>query len=264
MKTRKNRIDPYKIPVVIICWNSLSFIKKLVDQLKHYPNPIILLDNKSSYKPIFQYYKDIKEELKDKIDIRLLDQNYGSGVFLKQKDKLPKVFILSDPDIEINEKMPQNFAEILFNLSNQYKVYKVGLALDIHDRDKFVRCAQKGNPLYEYQLRYWKEPIKHDTYELYRAAVDTTFTLVNNNFEYKVKDGNYTAPAIRIAGDFTAKHLPWYKHFLQSIPADELYQYMHHNKSSTFVRSCINPMLKQSGHTIKRKTIKRVFKEINE
>lgn len=260
MKTRK-RLDPYKIPVVIICWNSLTFIRKIVDQLKTYPNPIILLDNKSTYKPLFEYYKEIKDELKDKIEIRLLDKNYGSGVFLKQK--LPKVFIMTDPDIEINKKMPQNFSEILLNLSNKYKVYKVGLALNITDKDEFVRCASEGNPLYEYQLRYWKEPIENKDYELYKAAVDTTFTLVNNNFLYKVKDNNYTAPAIRIAGDFTAKHLPWYKKFLEGLSGEELFSYMKHNKSSTFVRNCLNPMLKEAGKTLKRDTIKEDIKEVN-
>ena len=260
MKTRK-RLDTSKIPVVIICWNSLTFIKKLVDQLKSYPNPIILLDNKSTYKPLFQYYKQIKAELKDKIEIRLLDKNYGSGVFLKQP--LPKVFIMTDPDIEINEKMPQNFAEILLNLSNKYKVYKVGAALKIKDKNDFVRCASEGNPLYEYQLKYWKEPIENKDYELYNAAVDSTFTLVNNNFLYKVKDKNYTAPAIRIAGDFTAKHLPWYKKTLEDLSGEELYVYMKHNKSSTFVRNCLNPMLKEAGKTLKRDTIKQVIKDIN-
>ena len=241
-KLRLKHINPSKIPIVIICWNSLSFIKKLVDQLKHYPNPIILLDNKSSYEPIFEYYKEVKEELKDKIEIRLLKKNYGSNVYLELKDTLPKVFMLTDPDLEMNEKLPQNFAEILYKLSNKYKVYKVGLALELKDHTDFVRCAQKGNPLYEYQLKYWKDKIPNTKYELYRAPVDTTFSLINS--KYKVEGINPIMPAIRIAGDFTARHLPWYKDFLENtIPCHEFEMYIKHNKSSTFVRSCLRPML---------------------
>jgi hypothetical protein len=254
MYTRKLKNDPKKIPVVIICWNSLTFIKSLVDQLKHYPNPIILLDNKSTYEPLFEYYKEIKSELKDKIKIRLLDTNYGSGVYLELKDSLPKVFILTDPDIEINKNMPQNFAEILYKLSNKYKVYKVGVALNITDKEQFIRCAENGNPLYEYQLRYWKDPIQDKNYELYKAAVDTTFCLINS--KYKIKHMNPIEPAIRIAGDFTVKHLPWYKDLLKNvIPRDELYMYLKNNKSSTFVRSCIRPMF--------RKTLKHHIKTFN-
>jgi hypothetical protein len=77
------------------------------------------------------------------------------------------------------------------------------------------------------------------------------------------EENNYTAPAIRIAGDFTARHLPWYKKFLSELSGEELYVYMKHNKSSTFVRSCLNPMLKQAGETLKRDTIKQVMKDIN-
>ena len=251
MKTRKIRLRrsvglrrsqgrsqrPSQIPIVIISWNCLTFIKKLIDQLKRYPNPIILLDNKSSYKPLLDYYKEIKRELKDKIEIRLLKENYGSNVYLKLKN-LPKIFILTDPDIEINENMPLNFAEILLGLSNKYKVYKVGLALDLKDKADFIRCGEEGNPLYEYQLKYWRDRIASD-YELYHAPVDTTFCLVNS----KYKEDNPTMPAIRIAGDFTARHLPWYKETLRAMPIDELNMFLDHNKSSTLVRKCILPML---------------------
>jgi len=250
MKTRKLRtqINPTKIPIVIICWNSLTFIQKLVDQLKHFPNPIILLDNKSTYKPLLDYYIEIKKELKDKIKIRMLKQNYGSSVYLKVKS-LPEIFILTDSDIEINENMPHNFAEILLGLSNKHKVYKVGLALELKDKDEFIKCGKEGNPLYEYQLRYWKDRIASD-YELYDAPVDTTFCLVNS--KYKVPGINPIMPAIRIAGEFTARHLPWYKDILRTMSNDEFNAFIQHNKSSTLVRSCIMPML---GEKMKNKTL---------
>jgi hypothetical protein len=98
--------NPYDIPVVVICWNNFYFVKNFVEQLKKYKNPIILLDNKSNFEPLLEYYKEIKEELQDKIEIRLLDQNYGSTVFLKLKHTLPDVYILSDPDLELNPNMP--------------------------------------------------------------------------------------------------------------------------------------------------------------
>ena len=263
--TRKSNtnIDPYSIPTVIISWNQLSFVKNMVEKLKKYKNPIIILDNNSTFKPIFNYYKEIKEELGEKITIKLLKENYGSNVYLKIKHRLPKVFMLSDPDIDINEKMPENFAEILFKLSNKYRVYKVGLALELKDKEKFVRCAQKGNPLYKYQLRYWKDKIPNKDYELYRAAVDTTFCLVNSR--YKVKGINPIMPAIRIAGNFTARHLPWYKNLLKDmIPSDELYMYFKNNKSSTFVRRCIRPMLRKTvKHNIRKNTLDENIKKIN-
>lgn len=220
----------------------MSFIKKLVNQLKKFPNPIILLDNKSSYMPLFDYYKEIKKELKDKIEIRLLKKNYGHYVYLKIN--LPKVFILTDSDIEINKNMPSNFAEILLELSNKYKVYKVGVALNLEDKDEFIKCEKKGNPLYNYQLRFWKDKIP-DKYILYKASVDTTFCLVNS--KYRVPGIRPVDPAIRIAGDFTARHLPWYKYTLKNIPNDEFNIYINDNKSSTLLRGCILPIIKAKG-----------------
>ena len=81
------------IPIVVICWNSLTFIKGFLNQLKKYNNPILILDNNSTYQPLLEYYKEIKEELKDKITIRLLDQNYGHTVYIKLKEELPPIYI---------------------------------------------------------------------------------------------------------------------------------------------------------------------------
>ena len=81
-KTRKlsNTLTMQKIPIVVICWNELTYIKNMVDQLKHYNHPIILLDNHSTYEPLLEYYKEIKKELGNKIERRMLKKNYGCTV----------------------------------------------------------------------------------------------------------------------------------------------------------------------------------------
>ena len=53
----------------------------------------------------------------------------------------------------------------------------------------------------ESQKQYWVNKIENNNYELYFSPLDTTFCLFNKN---------YTEQDIRIAGDFTMKHLPWY------------------------------------------------------
>ena len=128
------------IPIVIICWNNYYFIKNFINQIKKYNTNIIVLDNKSTYVKLLDYYKEIKNELKDRIDIRLLDKNYGSNVYVELKNELPQIYILSDPDLELNTNMPDNFIDILLNISNQYKSYKVGAALNIKDKNDFIEC----------------------------------------------------------------------------------------------------------------------------
>ena len=256
--TRKSKkIDPYSIPVVIISWNQLTFVKNMVDKLKKYKNPIIIMDNNSSYKPIFGYFKEIKKELKDRIDIRLLKKNHGHGVYLKFKDSLPKAFIVTDPDIDLNKKMPENFAEVLYKLSNIHKVFKVGLALDISEPDKIFNCKdyEQGYSIIEWESHFWKHKIPNKDYKLYRAPVDTTFCLVNTRYLYKNSD-YHTSPAIRIAGDFTARHLPWYKNVLEDmLPRDELYFDIKHNKSK-FINGCLRKKIKKiTGRNVRHDTV---------
>lgn len=219
------------IPVVVICWNNMTFIKGFVNQLKKYKNPILLLDNKSTYEPLLNYYKEIKDELKDKITIRLLEENYGSEVYTKLKQELPDIYLLSDPDLELNPNMPHNFAEILLEISNKYKAYKVGAAIKIEDNNTFIQCEEyfKGQSIQDWESQFWKNKIEDSTYELYDAEVDTTFCLVNNAYS--------NSKQIRIAGDFTVKHLPWYKDYIKNtVPQEELDFWKQNNKSSTIVK----------------------------
>jgi len=93
-----------------------------------------------------------------------------------------------------------------------------------------------------------KRAIKNATYKLYHDWVDTTFCLVNTKYQKKYLNlkhhyMNSTKPAIRIGGEFSVKHLPWYKDSLNKIPKDELYAYVKNAKSSTLVRKCITPRL---------------------
>jgi hypothetical protein len=225
-----------EIPVVIISWNNYYFVKNFIEQLKKYKNPIIILDNNSNYKPLLYYYKDIKSELGDRIDIRLLDKNYGHKVYKQLKNTLPDIYILSDPDLELNPKMPQNFDKLLLSISKKYKSYKVGAALDLSDKDKFINCPNYTNDknIYDWESQFWTNKIDDKDYELYYADTDTTFCLVNNKFE---KDESKN---IRIAGNFIAKHLPWYENYIKNnISSDEIENWKNNNKSSSILFTCL-------------------------
>ena len=50
--------------------------------------------------------------------------------------------------------------------------------------------------------------IENNEYEMYAGWIDTTFCLYNKKYFYA---GVNFLDAIRIAGNFTCKHLPWYK-----------------------------------------------------
>lgn len=230
---QKNKTD---IPIVIISWNNYYFVKNFVNQLKRYKNRIIILDNNSTYPKLLDYFNDIKNELKEKICIVRLDKNYGHNVYLKLKNQLPDVYILSDPDLQLNANMPYNFDQILLGISKKYKSYKVGLALDLSDSDKFIQCSNYtgGKNIYDWESQFWDKRIKDYNYELYYADVDTTFCLINNNYS------SNNINNIRIADIFTAKHLPWYDNYIkQNISEEEIDFWKKHNKSSSLLFTCL-------------------------
>ena len=232
--------DINDIPFVIICWNNLTFVKNFINQIKKYNRKIIILNNNSTYEPLYEYFTEIKNELGNQIEIKLLDQNYGHNVYIKLNHLLPDIYILSDPDLQLNKNLPDNFVEILYNLSNKYKKYKVGFALDISDKEHFLHCenyTMKNMSIYNWELQFWQNKIDNDEYELYDAPIDTTFCLVNN----KYFTGDHLYAAIRIAGNFTTKHLPWYKDYIKNnIPKTEIEIWKKNNKSSTILFSCMN------------------------
>lgn len=224
-----------EIPFVIISWNNLTFIKNFINQIKKYNRKIIILDNNSQYEPLHKYFDDIQIELgTEMIQIRFYNDNYGSDIYRYIADTLPDIYILSDPDLLLNKDLPNNFVEILYNLSNKYEIYKVGFALDLNDHESFLTCNnyEHGKSIYEWELEFWKKRMNNDDYELYDAIIDTTFCLVNNNYY-----NNNKYSAIRIAGNFTAKHLPWYKDYLYyNIPNDEFELWKIKNKSSFILK----------------------------
>ena len=57
-----------------------------------------------------------------------------------------------------------------------------------------------------WESQFWLNKIENECeYEIYKADIDTTFCLMNKkNIESEID------LHIRVAGDFTEKHIPWY------------------------------------------------------
>ena len=194
------------IPIVLICFNNFKYIDNMIKQLENLctsPN-IIIIDNNSSCKYTQSYIATIK-----KYDVLKQDTNYGHLVWKNPLifNMLPDKFILSDPDLELNKNTPKNFLDIMVKISDEYKSEKVGFALDISEPEKmfnykFSDFGYNGiSTIRESQKQYWSNRVERNDYEMYFSDIDTTFCLYNKT---------YKGLHIRIAGDFTMKHLPWY------------------------------------------------------
>lgn len=197
----------YLIPIVIISFNNYKFVENMVKQLENIlirPN-ILIIDNNSQCKYTISYINECSK----KYNVLKCDQNYGHLVWANPSvfNQLPDQFIITDPDLQFNVNTPNNFIDILMQISNKYESNKVGFALDIFEPEKmfkyrFDEFNYIGIPtICESQKQYWVNRIDNPEYEMYFAEVDTTFCLYNKRFNGK---------HIRLAGEFTMKHLPWY------------------------------------------------------
>ena len=214
------------IPAVIIAYNQYTYIKNMVEQLEKYTTDIIIIDNNSTYKPLLEYYEnDFKYSL--------LRQKTNLGTFIIEDDFIRSLigdmYILTDPDIQVNPRLPNNFIQILMDLSFYFKAHKVGFALSIDSQDIRTDILLYGQTIKEWESKFWKNPLTYPVnagLELYGAPVDTTFCLVNNTFADKEN--------IRIAGDYTCFHLPWHLNFKNLLTDGEYEAYLENNKSTNW------------------------------
>lgn len=203
---KEQRVNPLSIPVIIINFNQLFYLRQLVNFLikRNFSN-ILIVDNNSDFQPLLEYY----EEMKDIITVEYMDQNYGHMVFFTQKWLQEKYgrgyFFLTDADIVPNPELPENFARKMLEYLDQYfmRITKVGFALKISDIPEFYPPKRK---VLKWEKQFWKMEVEPN---VYKASTDTTFALYKPQYPKNFNDVKFLR-SIRLAGKFTAKHGGWY------------------------------------------------------
>lgn len=221
------------IPIIVISYNNYKYVENTLRQIKQinpeYYKNITILDNCSTCSDTIQFLQNV--------DVNVIRRNGNYGPRISHADnvdiynQLPSKFILTDPDLEFNNNLPQNFIDILSQLSDKYKIFKIGFALDISDFDKMFPYSDynANRSIFDWESQFWCNKIEDNPYQLYKAGIDTTFCLINKNYSnvYDIYDG------MRVAGNFTAKHLPWYT----DNKIYNIYEIYHHNIQQTNISS---------------------------
>lgn len=207
---------PDDVPIIIPVFNTATYLKSMVDQLESrgWTN-IIICDNGSTYQPMI----DLLDELANKYHVVKWGKNLGPRAYTEDKDicsRMPKYFIVTDPDLLFNDKMPPNAIDKMKRIVDMYGVSKVGLAIDIdtpEERERFFNPHQVDL----WERGYWSRKIQRlpEVDDLYAAPIDTTFSLYNRDkflAEIDHVPGRMTCntSAIRIAGRFTCRHMGWW------------------------------------------------------
>jgi FkbM family methyltransferase len=202
-----------RIPILIPVFNSLTYLKSIVAQLRGFGfEEIIAIDNASTFPPLLDYLSQSSPDL----SVIRLEENLGPhNLFLDPKNllSLPDRFCITDPDLELNPALPDDFVYELMALTEKHRVGKAGLALNISDWSKMrhekFRIGAADYQIWEWEAQFWKNPAGFTSTgdEVYSAAVDTTFAVYNKKFF----DPADHLKGVRVGGKYTCRHLPWYK-----------------------------------------------------
>jgi hypothetical protein len=185
----------------------------MIAQLRRLTSAIVLLDNNSTHPLLLRMYDALEGDAT--VAVVRLKSNHGHDVLKFVYDYLPDIFAYTDPDLQI-PTLESRMLDVLAELTNEYRVGKAGVALDISAAANISSSLRRRPPwgqtsmsVVEWEERYWKERLQSTQYPhliIYKAAVDTTFAVYNKKY-FRHDDTRYDA--VRVAGTFTAVHLPW-------------------------------------------------------
>jgi len=222
------------IPIYIICFNNGFYVENTIKQLKNknIPNDQITIINNNSDGP---ETIEILKRLSETYNIMNMKTNLGHRVWATPLiwNILPEYFIITDPDLEYNKDLPDNFIEILYEISNISHSAKVGFALNIDSSDIFDQSgyAEHYN-VKQWESRFWTKLLGiYKNLELYEADIDTTFFLGRKS--RFTNDGICNINNIRVASNFTCKHLPWHIEHNKSLNNSTLLEMYSNNDIST-------------------------------
>lgn len=181
---------------------------------------IVILDNKSDYRPLLEWYDT--EECRSLCRVVRLPTNMGHTALYKSGFLLDHVapgenYVLTDPDLDLDE-LPNDFMDILESVQEasckQRGCNKVGFALVLHDLPDYPIARRAA----QHEAEFWERPTSLHLpdslsgYPCYDAPIDTTFFLG--------KSRKHGMDAVRVAGQLTVRHLPWYVEADNEIPDD--------------------------------------------
>jgi hypothetical protein len=217
------------IPLVVSSFNNPTFVIRTVEQGLCFTGSVIIVDNNSTFPPLIKYFASLPSGV---VLHRMFDNLGPYSAFLPEVfDSLPEYFALTDADLLWNSRLPHDAFFKLASATKFFGVPKVGFSLEIPPADDVV--SQKIAP---WEMRFWVtnlEPPPFISEPAYSANIDTTFALYNKPLVMSLctstfhmqfmgkKICNNMDPAVRIGGLYTARHLPWYRSYLETFDKTE-------------------------------------------
>lgn len=226
-----------KIPVFINCRDRVDTLKKTINSIKRAGfKEVYLIDNQSTYPKLLEYYHNTDHQ------VVLLGENMGhkapwESLAVKLLSE-GRPYVVTDPDVVLSEKYTPQIISKFMQIFDQYPGYvKIGAALSIDDLPTHY---EHKNTVQKWEQQFWSNEIANSSKLIaYDAEIDTTFAIYRPNLGY------ITLPSIRIGGDYTAKHLPWYQNSTLLDEEDEYYKSHASSAVNTWNKNTLPEYLKE-------------------
>ena len=219
------------IPIFIITKDRITCLKQCIESYKKLGDiEIILVDNGSTYPEMVEFlrskeYKVISNpnptgEFQD------ISEWVSSAIYQWYKENDSEYYIVTDPDIEIENPSPK-LLEYYIKLLNAFpKVTVVAPMLRIDDIPESFRL--KTDMVKSHNKQFWHKPyFEFDGIKCTPSAVDTTFGMYRKSFVFRRLNHG-----IRVHEPFMAKHLDWYID-LDNPSEEQEYYWSHASNVST-------------------------------
>lgn len=162
---------------------------------------IRIIDNKSSYPPLLEYYKTCP------VKVIKLTGNYGSTALWDNEihKGLDTYYVLTDADVVPVEDCPKDLVRLMIELYEElpklgHRCEKIGPGIRI---DNLPIHYDKRNEVVAHESRFFTDVVYKGAYQ---APIDTTFAL------YSAKSA-FTRPnsaQYRLSAPYIVEHKPWY------------------------------------------------------
>ena len=212
------------VPVYVLTFNRLTTTKRLCHQISHLENTrVIIVDSASTWGPLIDWY-----ESDCPFEVIRLTENLGHHApwraNIVQQCRAP-FYVVTDCDLDL-EGVPADLMAVLQQPLTSWHnpPVKSGVALRIDDLPEWQTQVK------EWESRFWRQRIVGDDYA---APIDTTLAMYRANTPVRIATKVAGVRAVRTAGPYTARHVPWYLD-LKNLDAENANYFATANESNSW------------------------------
>lgn len=191
-------------PIYVNTFNRLTTTRRLCEQIAALDNAVpIIVDNNSTYGPLIDWLNDCPFEV-----IRLTENmgHHAPWKCLATARPNNGFYCVTDCDLDL-DGVPADLIDVLRHPLTSWTnpPIKSGVALRIDDLPEWQ------TQVIEWESRFWKQKIADRFNRVrYWAPIDTTLAMYRANTPVRIATKVAGIRAVRTAGDYTARHMPWY------------------------------------------------------